>query len=116
MLHVDEPLLRQARLNCHLGAFAVADFVVVVFNLFHQAGCGEVVGYFLAYVKSVHAGVCAAVFVECAVFVEYVDRLQIVGLAEHVVVFVVGGSHFQAASAEIYLHIAVFDHGDLAAH
>ena len=50
--------------------------------------------------------------VERTVIVEDVDRLQLVLLAEHIVIDVVGRSDLEASCPKLYIYILVLDHGD----
>ena len=115
VFHRNEPLGRQTRLDGDLGALREADLVVIVLDFLEHAGGSEVFGDALAHLETVEAGIGRAAFVDGAVFVEDVDGLEVVLLAEHIVVLVVGGSHFETAGAEVNLDIAVLDDGNLAA-
>ena len=55
MLHVDKPLLRQARLDGHMGTLRAAHLVVVVLDFLHQAGSLQVESNLLANIETVHA-------------------------------------------------------------
>ena len=50
--------------------------------------------------------------VERTVIVEDVDRLELVLLAEHIVIDVVGRGDLEASCTELYIYILVLDHGD----
>ena len=114
MLHVDEPLERQARFDRNLCTLRKSHIIYIVFDLFHQIGFGEVAGDFVADNETVLAHIQACDFGHGSIFVEDVDRLEVVCLAEHVVILVVGRSDFQTAGAEINLHISVLDNGNFA--
>ena len=116
MLHLHKPLQRQSRLNGHLGAFGKSDVVHVVLFLFHKPGGGKIGGNGLPHIETVHAHIHAGTFRYRSVVVEDVDGFKIVGLAEHVVVFVVRGSYLEAACAELDVDIAVLYHRYLASH
>ena len=116
VLHVDKPLERQARLDSHLGAFREAHFVGVVFYLFEQSGCIQVLHYLLAHIEAVHTHIQRRLLRHCAIGVEDVDGFKVMGLAKHIVVHVVSRSHFQATRTELYVHVAVLYHINHAAH
>ena len=92
MLHVDEPLERQARFDRNLCTLRKSHIIYIVFDLFHQIGSGEVAGDFVADNETVLAHIQACDFGHGSIFVEDVDRLEVVCLAEHVVILVVGRS------------------------
>ena len=50
--------------------------------------------------------------VERTVIVEDVDRLELVLLAEHIVIDIVGRGDLEAPCTELYIYILVLDHGD----
>ena len=50
--------------------------------------------------------------VERTVIVEDVDRLQLVLLAEHIVIDIVSRGYLEASCTELYIYIFVLDHGD----
>ena len=117
VLHAQEPLHAQARLHGGVGiALRVAHLVLIVLYLLHQAGFLQVEAYLAAHIHAVHAHVEGRLAAHCAVGIEYVDALQVVLLAQHVVVGVVAGGHLQTARAELNLHIAVLDDGDDTVH
>ena len=116
MLHVYEPLQRQTGLDSHFGALGEAHVVGVVLDFFEQPGSGQVLGDGLAAVKAVHADVHSGTFGDGGIVVENVNGLEIVLLAEHVVVLVMRGGYLEAACAELDVDIAVFDNGNHAAH
>ena len=116
VLHLEEPLHGEFRLNGHARALGAADFVVVVLHLLHKPCLGEVDGNLAAHVEAILADVHAGGFGERGVVVEDVDGRQIVLLAEHIVVHVVRGRYFQAARAELDVYVRVLNHGNHAAH
>ncbi len=116
VLHVDKPLQRQTRLDGSLGALAQADIVGIVFDALEQAGLGEILGDGLAALKAIHAHIHAGSLGDGGVVVEYVDGLEMVILAQHVVVFVVGWGHLEATRTKLDVDVAVFDHRHHAAH
>ena len=115
VLHVDKPLEREARLDGDFRALGGADLVGVVLDFLEESGGLEVLGDFNAAVEAVHADVHSRGLGHGAVLVEDVDGLEVVGLAEHVVVLVVCGSDLQTARAEVDFNVAVLDYGHHAA-
>ena len=117
MLHRQEPLHGESRLYGRVGvALGVAHLVGVVLDALHQAGFLQILGNLFAAIHAVHTHVEGALVADGSVGIENVDGLQMMRLAEHVVVGVVGGSHLQTARAELDVDIAVFDDGDNAVH
>ena len=114
VLHVHEPLQRQARFYRYAGTFRQADVVHIVLGLLEQAGFAEVFGYRRAAVEAVHADVHTCNGGYGAVLVEDIDGLEIVGLAQHKVVLIVCRRNFQTARTELYIYISVFNYGDYA--
>ncbi len=111
LLHLHEPLHGELRLDNGVGALGVAHLVVVVLHFLHEVGPGEVFHNLFAHVEAVHTGVEAGGFRDGAVVVEDVDAGEVVFLAEHIVVNIVGRGDFQATGAEVHLHIFVHDDG-----
>ena len=95
-----------------MGAFRATDLVDIIFNLLHESGFYEVGSDLLTHVKSVHADIHACSFVDSSVTVEDVDSLEVVFLAEHVVVLVVSRSDLEATCTEFDFDVAVFDDRD----
>ena len=116
VFHLEEPLHGEFRLDRHVGAFGVAHFIVVVLHFLEQSGSVEVFHNLFAHRLACHADIHAGVFAEGGVVVEYVDALQVVFLAEHIVVHVVGWGYLKASRAEFDVHVAVLDNGDGAVH
>ncbi len=117
LVHAQKPLVAQARLCDGIGvALRISDLVFVIFNLLDQTRFGEILGYLFAHGKAVHAYVHAGSLADGGVVVEYVDRVKVVFLAEHVVVDIMGRGDFQAACAELHVDIIVLDHGYLTAN
>ena len=103
VLHFNEPLQTQPRLDRHVGTFAVADFVVVVLNLLHEVKRLQVLYNLLAAIETVHAVVLAhislqfflhRIHVQMRIGREDIDGLQIVFLSQRIVVHIVCRSHF----------------------
>ena len=117
VLHFEEPLQREARFDGCIGvALRIAHLVGVVFNLLHESCFLQVFGNLLATVEAVHAHVEGRLLADGAVGVEDVDGLQLVCLAQHVVVLVVGRRYLQTARAKLNVYVAVFNHGNNAVH
>ena len=116
LAHREEPLHREFRFVGHARALRVAHVVGVLLGLFEQPRYGEVLLDLPAHVEAVLTRVHAHLVVDRAVVVEYVDGLQAVLLAQHVVVHVVRRGHLQRARAELDVHVFVADHRDRTAH
>ena len=117
VLHLQEPLQREARLDGRVGvALAVAHLVVVVLHLLHQSSSLQVLGNLLTAGEAIHAHIDGRLVADGSVGVEDVDGLQVVGLAQHIIVLIVGRCHLQTARSELDVHVAVFDDGNLAVH
>ena len=113
VLHREEPLLAEARLyGCVLIALRVAHLVVVVLNLLYQSGSLQILYNLLAHVHAVHAYIHACSLRDSAVGVEDVNSLEVVSLAERVVVHVVRRSH----RTELDVYVAVLDNRNHAVH
>ena len=115
LVHLQEPLHRQLRLDGDAGPLGVAHVVRIGLDLLEQAGRGQIALDLLAHGETVHARVAAAVLVQRAVVVEDVDRLKVVLLAQHVVVHVVGRGYLQRAGSELDVDVAVADDRNRAA-
>ena len=109
--HLDKPLHREFGLDYHVGTLRVAHFVVIILHLFEQVGGLQVFGNLLAHVETVHADIEAAGLADGSVVVEDVDGGQVVFLAQHVVVYVVGRGYFQTAGTELDVDVVVHDDG-----
>ena len=112
VLHLEEPLHGELRLDGYVGTLGEAHLVGVSLHLLQQAGGGEVFFNLFAHVEAVHAYVQAGGFAQGAVVVEDVDARQVVLLAQHVVVHVVGRRHLQTARTELYVHVIILNDGD----
>ena len=110
VLHREEPLLAQTWLyGGVLVALAIAHLVLIVFDALHESGLLQVDGNLLAHLHAVHTYVESALLGDGAVGVEDVYGLQVVCLAEVVVVHVVGRCHLEASRTELDVYVAVFD-------
>ena len=112
--HAHPPLQRQAGLDHGAGALARSHGGSVVLGFSQETAGFEVFGDLLAGGKALHAGVLKAVGAEGSVFVQHVEHLEAVLLADGVVVPVVGRSHFEAAGSEIGRDVVVEDDGHFA--
>ena len=101
---------RQTGLDGCVGVtLGIAHLVGVLFHTLHQTCLFKVAGYLFAAGKTVHAHIEGRLSRDGAVGIEDVDALEVVRLAEHIVVGIVGWSDFQASRAKLYVDIAVFD-------
>ena len=117
MLHLEKPLVAQARLGHGvLIALRVSHLVLILLDFLDETCLLQIFGYLLAAGKAVHAHIHAGGLADGGVVVEYVNSLQAMLLAQHIVVHVVGRSHLQTACAEVDVHISILDYGDLAAY
>ena len=121
MLHLDEPLEAQTRLDRHVRTLRITDFVVVVLDFLNEVERFEVFDDLLTAIETIHAVVLAyvrlefrldGVHVQMGIRREDVDSLEVVFLPQGIVVDVVCRRHFEAACSETNLHVAVFDDGD----
>ncbi len=112
VLHLQEPLHGELRLDGHIGAFAATYLINIGFHLLQQTGGSEVFLYLLAHVETIHADIETGCFAKGSVIVEDIDRGQIILLAQHVVVHIVGGGDLQTACTEFDVHIVVLDDGN----
>ena len=115
LLHREEPLHRELGLDGHARALRIADVVRILLGLFEQAGRIEVLLDLAAYVEAVLSHVHAHLVVHRAVVVEDVDDLEVVLLAQHVVVYVMGRGDLQRAGSELDVDIFVADDRNRAA-
>ena len=111
-LHLDEPLGARHRLDRRAAAVARADVVIIGFGLDEVALLLEIGHDGLAGLISVETVVLAAVD-DAGILVKDEDLLEVVALADLVVVRVVAGRHLDAAGAEIELDIIIGHDGQL---
>ena len=112
MFHLKEPLHREFRLNRHIGAFGVTHLIIIVLDLLQQSGFLHVDDDLLAHILTRHADINASGLADGGVVVEDVDALQVVLLAQHIVIHIVGGSDLQTARTELDVDIVILDDGD----
>ena len=113
VLHAQIPLHAQAGLDGNVGiALAVAYLVLIVLDMVHKTGFLQVNGNLSAYIRAVHADIHACSLADSTVGVEDVYGLQVVCLAQVVVVDIMCGSNLQTAGTELDVHIAVLDYGN----
>ncbi len=116
ILHRHEPLHRELGLDGRARTLRVADVVGVWLDLLHEPRLLEVGLDHAAALEAVHAHIEAHLVVDGTVIVEYVDRLERIFLAQHVVVHVVRGRHLQCARTELYVYVRVADYWYRASH
>ena len=75
MLHFEEPLRREFRLDRYVGTLREAHLIVVVFRLLHQSGCLQVLGNLLAHRHTVLSDIYSGSLTDGAVIIEDVDGL-----------------------------------------
>ena len=112
VLHLEEPLHRELRLDGYTCTLRATYFIGVGFYLFQQTGFGQILLNLLAHIETVHTDIKSGCFAQCTVVVEYVDRRQVVLFAQHIVVHIVGGCHLQTTGTEFNVHVVIFDNGD----
>ncbi len=125
MLHTDEPLQAQARLDRHIGTLGITDLVGVVLDFLHQTECLQVFDNLLAAVETIHTVVLGngrtelrldGIHIQVRIGREDVDGAEVVFLPQCIVVDIVCRRYFQAARTETDLHIAVFDNRNNTPH
>ena len=137
VLHLQEPLHGKLRLDGHTCALRATYLVVVVLNLLHEASGNHVFGDFFAAGEALHTDILLQsddeiighahlsqrfllgrgdAVAEGGIVVEDVYGLEVVLLAEHIVVDIVGRGDLQAACTKLDIYIFVLDDGDDAAH
>ena len=114
LLHGQEPLETQARLNHGVGALASPHFVGVILHLHQIPKAVEFFGEGLAAFKPVHSLVGPSLRRHRAVGVDGVDGLEVVLLSKLVVVDVVRRGHLQTPCAKLDVDVIVGDDGDFA--
>ena len=112
MLHAQEPLHGQLRFDGHTRTFGAAYLIVIVLHLLHESGLLQVDGNLLAHVEAVLTHIHASGFGERGIGVEDVDGLEVVFLAQHVVVHIVCGGNLQASRTEVDVDVIVLNDGD----
>ena len=116
VLHLEEPLHGELRLDCYVGTFGETDLIGIGFHLFQQPGTLQVFLNLLAYIEAVHAYVQSGCFAQRTVVVEDVDSGQVVFLAQHIVVDIVCRSYLQTARTELHVYIIILDNRNNAVH
>lgn len=115
--HLDKPLVGEAGFGgCVRISLGISHLVFIFLDFLDEAGCLKVGCNLTAYIKPVHAYIHPGCFADSAVFVEYVDCVEIVFLTEHIVVHVMGRSHFQTACAKLDVDIVVLNDRNLAVY
>ena len=121
MLHLDEPLQTQTRLDGHVRALAVSYLVIIILDLLHESQRLQIFHDLLAAVEAVHAVVLTYVrlqllfhriHVQMRVRREDINGLQVIFLTERIVVHVVCRRHLQTTCTKADLHIPILDDRD----
>ena len=116
MLHLQEPLHGQLRLDRHARTLGATHLVLVSLHLLQQARLAQILLDPLAHLEPIHPHVQAGRLAQRTVVVEDIDRGQIVLLAQHIIVHVVRRRHLQASRTELDVHVLVLNHGNLPPH
>ena len=116
LVHLDEPLLLDQRLDGRAASVMCADIVAVVFNADKKAHLVKFLDNLRSRLISVHAAELAAVLVDGGVVVHDVDLGQVMALSDLEVVGVVGGRDLDDAGTEFPVDILVGDDRDLSVH
>ena len=111
-VHFQKPLHGKFRLYRNMRTFRKTDVVGIGLRLFEQTGRIEVLLYPFTQRETVHTFVQAHLAVHRTVRIEDIDDLQIVFLAYHIVVHIVGRGHLQHTRSELRIHIIVRDDGN----
>ena len=115
-LDLDEPLVREPRLDHRPGAVAAGHGRGVFFDALDESRRLQVGDEPRACLETVQAPVgTRCVVVDAGLGVEDVDEFQAVTVTDGVVVEVVGGCDLDAAGAERTVHVVVRDDGDAPA-
>ena len=105
VLHLEEPLCRELRLDRHIGALRETYLIIIVLYLLHEASLLQVGRDLLAHVHAVHAHIHAGSLTDGSVVVEDIDGCQSVLQAECMVVDVVSWSHLQTTCTELDVYV-----------
>ena len=116
MFHLQEPLHRQFRFDRHVRTLRETHLVLVSLYLLQKVSVTQVFLDLLADIETIHAHVQAGGLAQRTVIVEYIDRRQIIFLAQHIVVYIVRRGHFQTARTKLYIHVIILDHRNLTAY
>ena len=110
VLHLEEPLHGQFRFDHYIRTFRISYLVCIGFRLFQQAGSFKIFFDLLADIETIHSDIHAGSFAQCTVIIEDVNARQIVLFAQHIVVYVMSRSHFQATCTKLDIYIIIFNH------
>ena len=116
MFHLQEPLHRQFRFDRHVRTLRETHLVLVSLYLLQKTGVTQVFLDLLADIETIHAHIQAGSLAQRTVIVKYIDRRQIIFLAQHIVVYIVCRGHFQTARTKLYIHVIILDHRNLTAY
>ena len=114
-LHLDEPLLRDERLDRRMAARAVADGVLMLLDRDEHARLLELLDERLAAFVAVHARVLAGTLEHLARIADDLDLLEVMALAHLEVVRVVGRRDLDGARAEFLVDVLICKQRDAAA-
>jgi len=106
-LHLDKPLLGNARLNNGSAAVAGTDIVLNWFYFDKIALFFQVVHNPAARFKAGKTGIFPAVFIDASILVHHIDDGQVVPEADFKVIRIVSRGNFHYASSKITFHIFI---------
>ena len=114
--HLDEPLLRDERLDRRMAARAMADSVLMVFDRDERTGFLEFLDERLAAFVAVHAFVFACTLEHLARIADDLDGLEMMALSHLEIVRIMRWRDFDGARAERLVDILVGEQRDAAAN
>ena len=115
-LHLNEPLLRKARLDNIMTAIAMANLIVVIFDMIEIALGLKISDERLAAFKAIHADILRArELVHVAIIGHNIDLFETMALTYEEVVRIVSGRNLNDTSTELLLNIIVGENRNLAA-
>ena len=125
MLHLDEPLERQTRLDRYIRTLGITDLIVIILDLLHESERLQVFDDLFAAIETVHAVVLAyvrlefrldRVHIQVRVRREDINCLEVVFLSQRIVVHVVCGRHFEATGTETDLDVTILNDRNHTTH
>ena len=116
LLHRQEPLHRQLRLDGHTRTLRETYVVGICLGLLQQISRSQILFDLLTNHKAIHTYVHTHLVVHRTVVVEDIDSLQAILLAQHIVVHVVRRRYLQCTRTELDIDIRIADHGDRTTH
>ncbi len=105
MLHLEEPLCGELRLDRHIGTLGESHLIIIVLNLLHQTCVLKVDGNLLAHVHAILTNVHASGLADGTIVVEDVDGLQAMLQTKCVVVYIVGRCNFQTTCTKLDVNV-----------